>query len=95
MESAAALLLERGAEPQVSPTVFRDGSFRFFFFSREEARLHVHVISPTGEAKFWLEPTVELARSHGLSEHDLSRARRLVEEREDVIRDAWTEHFGC
>jgi hypothetical protein len=27
----------------LSPTVFRDGPFRFFFFSREESRLHIHV----------------------------------------------------
>ncbi|MFW6235057.1 MAG: DUF4160 domain-containing protein, partial [Spirochaetota bacterium] len=27
----------------MSPTVFREGQFRFFFFSREEPRQHVHV----------------------------------------------------
>ena len=48
----------------MSPTVFRDGPFRFFFFSREEARLHIHVESPEGEAKFWIEPKIELARNH-------------------------------
>lgn len=78
----------------MSPTVFRDGPFRFFFFSREEERIHIHVTCPAGEAKFWLEPEIELARSHGLAEHDLARTRRLVEEREDVIREAWTDHFG-
>jgi hypothetical protein len=35
---------------RMSPTVFRDGPFRFFFFSREEERLHIHVQSPDGEA---------------------------------------------
>jgi len=78
----------------VSPTVFSDGAFRFFFFSREETRRHIHVSSPAGEAKFWLEPEIELARSHGLSEHDLTRARRLIVEREHVIREAWADHFG-
>lgn len=46
----------------MSPTVFREGPFRFFFFSREEERLHIHVESPHGEAKFWLDPQIELAR---------------------------------
>lgn len=32
------------------------------FFSREESRMHVHVSHPDGEAKFWLEPSVALAR---------------------------------
>lgn len=36
----------------MTPTVFRDGPFRFFFFSREEARIHVHVSHPDGEATF-------------------------------------------
>jgi hypothetical protein len=33
-----------------SPTIFREGSFRFYFFSREEPRMHVHVQCPDGEA---------------------------------------------
>ncbi|MFN7338865.1 MAG: DUF4160 domain-containing protein, partial [bacterium] len=27
----------------MSPTVFREDGYRFFFFSREETRMHVHV----------------------------------------------------
>ena len=51
----------------MSPTVFRDGPYRFFFFSREESRIHVHVESSEGEAKFWLDPEIEAARSYRLS----------------------------
>ncbi|MEO0422841.1 MAG: DUF4160 domain-containing protein [Pseudomonadota bacterium] len=40
---------------------------RRFFFSREESRRHVHVLSGQGEAKFRLEPRISLARNHGLS----------------------------
>lgn len=28
--------------------------------------MHVHVHSADGEAKFWLEPRIELARNYGL-----------------------------
>jgi hypothetical protein len=91
--TSAFLQVCREETRSVSPTVFRDGPFRFFFFSREEERIHIHVTCPAGEAKFWLDPAIELARSHGLAEHDLARARRLVEERENVIRKAWTDHF--
>ena len=62
----------------MSPTIFRDGPFRFFFFSRDEERLHVHVQSPDGEAKFWIEPEIELARSYRLSDQDLKRVLQLV-----------------
>jgi len=78
----------------VSPTVFREGPFRFFFFSREETRLHIHVQSTDGEAKFWLEPNIELARAHGLSDIDLRRLKQLVTEHEQEIRNAWNSHFA-
>lgn len=78
----------------MSPTVFRDGPFRFFFFSREETRIHIHVQSADGEAKFWLEPQIELAQSYGLNTTELSRIEQLVREREQEIRDAWNKHFA-
>lgn len=58
----------------MAPTVFREGQFRFFFFSREEPRMHVHVAHPEGEAKFWLAPQVELAISIGLNQRQLREA---------------------
>ena len=78
----------------VSPTIFREGSYRFFFFSREEPRVHVHVVSPDGEAKFWIEPTVSLAKFEGLSARQLRQLQTIVEEREREIRQAWRRHFG-
>jgi len=78
----------------MSPTIFREGAFRFFFFSREEPRIHVHVSHPTGEAKFWLDPVMQLAENHGLSAQRLRTASRLIREHEDEIRSAWREHFS-
>lgn len=49
------------------PTVFRYGEFRFYFFSREESRKHIHVSSPKGEAKIWLEPEITVAKVIELS----------------------------
>jgi hypothetical protein len=77
----------------MSPTVFRAGPFRFFFFSREEERLHIHVQSADGEAKVWIEPRIELAQSYQLSAQDLSRVLQLVIDHEQEIRDAWHRHF--
>ena len=78
----------------MSPTVFREGSFRFYFFSREEPRMHVHVQCPDGEAKFWLEPAIALAHNHRLSEQQIRTAQQLVEAHSDEIRSAWHKHFG-
>lgn len=56
--------------------------------------MHVHVQSADGEVKIWLEPTVEVAGSYGLSEKDVNRVLALVREREQEVRDAWNEHFA-
>lgn len=78
----------------MSRTIFRAGGYRFYFFSREEPRIHVHVHHATGEAKIRLERQIAVAQSHGLSRRRLTAALRLVEEHEDEIRAAWQTHFG-
>jgi hypothetical protein len=78
----------------VSPTVFRYKSYRFFFFSREEKRMHVHVSCPDGEAKFWLEPVVALATHTGLSARVLREIQEIVEAKNREITKAWKKHFG-
>ena len=72
----------------------RVGHLRFYFFSREEPRLHIHVEGPDGEAKVWLEPTIAVAENHGLGARDLNAAVRAIKEHEDEIRAAWQTHFG-
>lgn len=78
----------------MTPTVFRQGAFRFFFFSREEPRKHIHVSHTDGEAKYWLEPQIELAMNQGLTQKQLSDALTLVQTHEEEIRNAWRIHFG-
>jgi hypothetical protein len=77
----------------MSPTVLRWKGYRFFFFSREEARPHVHVSCQDGEAKFWLEPTVSVVRNHGLSVTQLSQLKKVVEAKKDAILSSWQKHF--
>lgn len=78
----------------MSPTVLRAYGFRFFFFSREEIRPHVHVTCSDGEAKFWLEPRIELAHNFRLTDRQLRAIRELIHDHEDSIRVAWRAHFG-
>ncbi|NPA10633.1 MAG: DUF4160 domain-containing protein [Epsilonproteobacteria bacterium] len=74
------------------PTVFRIGKYRFFFFAREESREHIHIISPEGEAKFWLKPKIELAKNYGFSDKEL----KMIEKKEnyDEFINAWKKFFG-
>ncbi len=78
----------------MSPSVFQEKGFRFFFFSKEESRKHVHVYCGDGEAKFWLEPSIELADNYGLKPKQLREVQRILEERKDEIIDAWKKHLG-
>ena len=78
----------------MSPTIFRAGNYRFYFFSREELRRHVHVQCPDGEAKYWLETQIALAQNHGLNDRQIRAAQALIEEHADEIRAAWDRHFS-
>ena len=55
--------------------------------------MHVHVHCADGEAKFWIDPQIELARNHGLSRSQLREAERIVEEHIDELSSAWLQHF--
>ena len=73
----------------MSPTIFREDGYRFYFFSREEPRMHVHVQCADGEAKFWIEPRIEAAQNIGMSDRRLRAAQQLVETHVDEIRRVW------
>jgi hypothetical protein len=75
------------------PTIYREGPYRFFFNSREETRMHVHVQSPDGVCKFWLEPIIALADVHLLSAGELTRVEGIVREHRDEFVTAWHRHF--
>ena len=78
----------------VMPTVFRQGPYRFFFYSgdRDEPP-HVHVERDDCEAKFWIDP-VRLERSRGFSGKDLNRIQEIIQENQATLRGSWNEFFG-
>ena len=78
----------------MSPTILREKGYRFFFFSREETRMHVHVYCEDGEAKFWLEPEIELARNYRLSRLQLKQIEEIIEEHYDQFTASWQTHFS-
>jgi hypothetical protein len=55
--------------------------------------MHVYVISGDGEAKFWLEPELELAKNHGYSRIQLKQIESIVEAHSDELVKAWRKHF--
>jgi hypothetical protein len=76
------------------PTVLRIGSYRFHFYSDEgDEPPHIHVRSPDGECKFWLDP-VELARNNGIAAHELRTLERLVFEHREMLLEKFHEIHG-
>ena len=75
------------------PTILRQGSYRFFFFSRENLEPpHIHVERDEDYAKFWLDP-VSLSRARGFRAHELNELAKLVEQYRDLFMERWNEHF--
>jgi len=77
------------------PLVKIIGQYEFRFYSRGEADElpHIHVRRGRFAAKFWLTPTVRLARAGRFRSHELSEIGRLVRENQQEFLDAWHEYF--
>ena len=54
----------------MSPVFRRDSEYTFKIYSNEEERMHIHVLYGGHEAKYWLEPQVELAKKGGVRDVD-------------------------
>jgi hypothetical protein len=75
------------------PTVLRVGPYRLAFYSSNGSEPpHVHVISATGQAKFWLDP-VNLARSVGASARELRQIESIVRDNREQLLRSWHEYF--
>ena len=78
----------------MSPTILREGPYRFFFFSQDvHEPPHIHVERDDSVAKFWLNP-VNLVTSSGFSGRELRIVERIVRRHAVEFREAWNEHFS-
>ena len=79
------------------PVVFRDGGYRFHFYSFEGSPrepVHVHVARPGGDMKLWLFPEVRVAYNRGLTAREQRIVQRIATERRQEIVDAWNQFFA-
>lgn len=75
------------------PIVLRERGFRFGFFALDIGEPpHVHVEVNDHQAKFWLDP-VEFEWSHGMKQHELNEARRIIEANLQFLLRSWHEFF--
>ena len=56
--------------------------------------MHIHISSPEGEAKFWIEPVVALADYSSYTPKQLTEIQKAVESHASEITKAWKKHFS-
>ena len=77
----------------MSPTLLREGPYRFFFFLNEgDEPPHVHVADGRKTAKLWLDP-VSVASSRHFAAHELTELLRVVRLHRSAFEEAWHERF--
>ena len=73
------------------PTVLKIKSFRFHFYSNETNEpVHIHIETPDGECKFWLDP-IRLARNNGVPVHIIRDIEKLVFENQTFLKEKYYE----
>ena len=78
----------------MSPTFRRYKGYSFKIYSNEEERMHIHVVKEDNEAKFWLEPQVEVAYKGDFSQHEIYVIQKIVEENADYFKQQYQLHIG-
>ena len=86
----------------MSPRVLGVGDLIFWFHSYDalqEGRASVHIGKGTqndfNDAKVWLEPDIEIARSGRiLRPHELNRAMKVITQNHAYLLEAWHEYRG-
>jgi hypothetical protein len=84
----------------MSPRVFKEGEFIFWFHSYDalhESRASIHVgkgsQNDAGDAKIWLEPKIEVGRpGRTLSRGELNEVIEIIERNLDRLQEAWNDH---
>jgi len=76
------------------PILFYYLGLKFYFFSNDHEPIHIHVSSGDDEAKFKIDPCIELVENYGLKPKEIRHALMAIEENKDVIVERWNEYFG-
>ena len=77
------------------PIIFIYLGLKFLFYSNDHEPIHVHVISGEAEAKFSVDPEINLIENRGLKQRDIRHAVMAIEENRDIIIERWKEYFGA
>jgi hypothetical protein len=75
------------------PTALKIFGFKFYYWAREHKPIHIHVKKGGAEARFVIEPEVELTENLGLKPHELALAEEIVRDNRKYLVDHWKLFF--
>ena len=75
------------------PTVLKLLGMRFFYWSREHEPIHVHVQKGNAEARFVLEPEIEMIENFGFKPHELAIAEEIIRDNREYMIEHWKLYF--
>lgn len=74
------------------PTIHREGSYKFRFYSNENNEPpHIHVWSPDGQMKVWLNEDLEIAECYGIPRHEWGKILGIIEKNKSTFLNKWYE----
>jgi len=77
----------------MSPTFKNEKGYRFYIWSNEENRIHIHIFKNNNSAKIWLEPQIEIAENYGFTKIELNKILKLVKKYEDEFKRKYRKHI--
>ncbi len=78
----------------MSPKFKETNGYVFKIYSLEESRIHIYVFKAEKNAKYWLEPTIEMAYNKGFSTKELSFIEEILEKYGDEFKIKYQQHVG-
>jgi hypothetical protein len=75
------------------PTVLKLLGMQFYYWSREHEPIHIHVKKGGAEARFRVEPEIEIIANFGFKPHELALAEEVIKDNREYILEHWKLYF--
>jgi len=75
------------------PTVLTLLGMRFYYWSSEHEPIHIHVKRGDAEARFRIEPDIELTANFGFKPHELALAEEVIKDNRVYMVEHWKLYF--
>ena len=72
------------------PTIHREEKYKFRFYSLENNEPpHIHVWSPDGQMKVWLNKNLDVAECYNIPRHEWKKILAIIAEQQKTFLKKW------